>query len=861
MFSFCSFAQKEVSFANQNINVLPYSLQNNKDLEYLDLSYCSIEKLPKWLSKFPNLKSINLKGTRLKNPLNDAQIITECKALTNLIWSNAFLAYFPIPLINCKNLKELNLEGNAIHVLPKKIGMMGVIKLNLSNNLIDSLPNEITKMQFLNELNISFNPAIHNGYNFKLLAKTKKLRSLILQGCNTVVKELGELNQIKSIDLSFSTFKTFPIEVKNLTNIESLKFYQSNSIEIHELIEQLSLWKKINFLHIGSSSFNRLPFNINKLPNLKTLVIQNSCLIQSPNSIQKLPLQNIHFLHCELLNFNEVLSPFLQNQNMKNLYINDCKIQNYTSDLNLGKKDTVVFTNNKMFDFPFMNGQINYLNIEGNFITKKSLDKVFINKTDGALLGDYLNYSTDFASAKKINLDSSHTAYKITVYANIGGIFTLPNHAQLHVPNDAFLDINHQTIKGDVVMHFTFLQGATDLLLNDIPLWDKDLQALHLLNGFKLELYHNGKPAFVSNKNPLKIIYQTHTENPLTLQYNSQKKYWENTNVVIKDCELKPDIISSNPFKIYMFNQLKGFSNDNQVSLYRGNIQLKLKHNKQKESLNFDLIADEDYGLNVPGLTNSFTLAYPELKTYQNIRWNYMGRELNDDLIKLLNLSLQPELDKIGRKSTFLVKSNLFTNVFLYPNPDEDNYIFEFTTSTDTVKIPVLPYIAIIKPKKIQRWHRKKYEEYENKYNKRQAQWAELDSAFVKALYRNQKKLQQIAQNYTDNVSNNSNPSTNDLFTSTSFISQTGWNILAKPLIENDWEIIHPVFYINNKQNFSKECLIYNQDKKYFYWSNTKEIMVPSNTNLQVFVKVGKQFVYSASLNENSNKVFLNKVE
>jgi hypothetical protein len=70
-----------------------------------------------------------------------------------------------------------------------------------------------------------------------------------------------------------------------------------------------------------------------------------------------------------------------------------------------------------------------------------------------------------------------------------------------------------------------------------------------------------------------------------------------------------------------------------------------------------------------------------------------------------------------------------------------------------------------------------------------------------------------------------------------------------------------PTFYINNKQNFSKDCLVYHPEKKYFYWTNTKEIWLPQDTEMQVFVKVGKQFVYSSTLNSNSLKINLNKVD
>lgn len=857
---FVAKAQKEVSYSHQNISVLPYSLQNNKELEHLDLSYSTIEKLPEWLSKFPNLKSVNLNHTRLKNPLNDAQILADCKELLSLHWNYAHLAYFPIPLAYGKKISTLELEGNAIPFLPKNIQWLPLKHLNIAHNLVDTLPNEIIKMKQLKEINLSFNPALNNSYNYKILAKVKSLESLIVQGIKQIPKELGEVKQLKKIDFSFASFTNLPTEVKNLPYIESVKIYQAQSMEVHEFIEQISTWKKVKTLHIGAPNFTRLPFNINKLPNLKTLIIQNSCLLQSTTAVQKLPLQNIQFIQCNFANLNEILLPFLQNNNLKNIGLQQCTIQNFSSDLDLGNKDSVLFTDNKMFDFPFAKGRIQYLNISGNYITQKSLQNLTVSKTIGAIEGNNLSYTKEFVSAKKIQSDSSQTAFKVTVYANIGGIFPLPNGAQLHVPNDAFLDINHQTLKGDVVMHFTYLQNAKDILLNDIPLWDKNLQALHLLQGFKLELYSNGKPAFVSTKNPLKIVYQSSVENPLLLQFNSYKNQWETNDKVMKDCDLKNEVITSNPFKLFMLNQNKNLGEDNQVNLFRGNVQIKVKHNKQKESMNFDMLADADYGLNIAGFNNNFTLAYPELKTYQNIRWNYMGRDLNEDLIKLLNLSLSPETDKIGRKNTFSVKTNQLSNVLLYPNPDEDNYIFEFASATDTVKIPVLPYIAIIKPKKIQRWHRKRYEEYDKKLNKRQQQWAQLDSAFVKALFKNQKKLQQIAQNYMpENLEKSNNKNT--LIPHTTFITQTGWNILAKPLTENDWVKIMPTFYINNKQNFSKDCLVYHPEKKYFYWTNTKEIWLPQDTEMQVFVKVGKQFVYSSTLNSNSLKINLNKVD
>lgn len=853
-------AQKEVSYINQNISVLPYSLQNNKDLEVLDLSKTNIEKLPEWLSKFPNLKSVKLNHTRLKNPLNDAQILAECKELIELQWNYGHLAYFPTPLLNCKKLKILHLEGNAVNYIPKNIEYLSLTQLNLANNCIDSLPNEIIKMRYLKEINLSFNPALSIGYNYKIIAKNTSIESLILQGCTMLPKELGEVKHVKKLDLSFASFNKIPNEIKNLNTVVYLKVYHCKTIEIHEIIEQISSWKKLNCLHIGSPNFNRLPYNINKLTQLKYLIIQNSCLIQSPTIVQKIALKKIEFIKCEFSNLSDVLLPFIQNNNIKNISIKECNFKDYDFELNLGNKDSVVFTDNKMYQFPFKAESIKYLNVKGNYITSKTLQEIKTNKIEGAISENNLSYSKEFIGTKKINLDSSHTAFKITVYENIGGIFSLPNGAQLHVPNDAFLDSNHKTLKGDIVMHFTYLQNAKDILVNEIPLWDKNLQAIHLLQGFKLELYSNGKPVFISNKNPLKIIYQSGLENPLMMYYNNYKKQWETNEKIKEECNLKIETINENPFKIFMLNNSKNLGSDYQVNIYRGKIQIKLKHNRQKESLNFDLIAEEDYGLKIPGTNNSFTLAYPELKPYQNIRWNYMGRELNDDLIKILNLSLTPETDKIGRKSTFLVKTNQLSNVLLYPNPDEDNYIFEFALPTDTIKIPVLPYIAIIKPKKIQRWHRKKYEEYEKKLGKRERQWTVIDSAFVKALYKNQKKLQQIAQNYMPSLTEISQKST-QIFTHSTPITQTGWNILAKPITEKQWVKIEPTFYVNNKQNYSKDCLIYHPDKKYFYWSNTKELWIPTDTELQVYVKVGKNFVYTSSINSNSNKIVLNKVD
>ena len=372
---FVAKAQKEVSYSYQNISVLPYSLQNNKELEHLDLSYSTIEKLPEWLSKFPNLKSINLNHTRLKNPLNDAQILADCKELLSLHWNYAHLAYFPIPLAYGKKISTLELEGNAIPFLPKNIQWLPLKHLNIAHNLVDTLPNEIIKMKQLKEINLSFNPALNNPYNYKILAKVKSLESLIVQGIKQVPKELGEVKQLKKLDSSFASFTNLPTEVKNLPHIESVKIYQAQSMEVHEFIEQISTWKKVKTFHIGAPNFTRLPFNINKLSNLKTLIIQNSCLLQSTTAVQKLPLQNIQFIQCNFANLNEILLPFLQNNNLKNIGLQQCTIQNFSSDLDLGNKDSVVFTDNKMFDFPFAKGRIQYLNITGNYITQKSLQK------------------------------------------------------------------------------------------------------------------------------------------------------------------------------------------------------------------------------------------------------------------------------------------------------------------------------------------------------------------------------------------------------------------------------------------------------------------------------------------------------
>jgi Leucine-rich repeat (LRR) protein len=131
-----------------------------------------------------------------------------------------------------KNLTELELNNNAIEILPVSIGKLQALKkLSLSNNALKKLPEELFELKNLEELSIM---------NCQL---------------EVLPEEISQLTNLKKLEIEGNLFTTLPESIVNLKKLEGLSLPDY----VFTLSSEQNNW--LRELYFNSDNiFSRLPY-------------------------------------------------------------------------------------------------------------------------------------------------------------------------------------------------------------------------------------------------------------------------------------------------------------------------------------------------------------------------------------------------------------------------------------------------------------------------------------------------------------------------------------------------------------------------------------------------------------------------
>ncbi|SIT11882.1 Leucine rich repeat-containing protein [Zobellia uliginosa] len=222
---------------NSGIKSIPQAIINlGLQLKNLDLSFCSLTKLPTELNNFKNIENLNLKNnliTQLPNTISNLQ------SLTRLDISSNFLVQLPSTIGALKKIEFLILENNQINSLPDEIGNLNTLKgLYLNKNQLALLPSTIKNLSELSTLKLGYNnlSIVHSSIgllpNLKTLelqnnqliiidcpiCSLPKIEELLLQNNRIVVlpMEIGELKTLKTLNIINNPFTHMSQEICDL---------------------------------------------------------------------------------------------------------------------------------------------------------------------------------------------------------------------------------------------------------------------------------------------------------------------------------------------------------------------------------------------------------------------------------------------------------------------------------------------------------------------------------------------------------------------------------------------------------------------------------------------------------------------
>ncbi len=239
-----------------NIDQLPPEIESLTQLKYLSIGENKLGNLPKEVGNLTQLEHLNLADNSLMT------LPTEIGQLTTLEFldiSGNDLAALPDSIGELSQLTILNIKHNPLKVLPATVGQLTALEdLSLNQELM-MLPIEITHLQNLRKLDVW-------DYQLPVFLTQKglpKLEDLYLKGDFEALPCMqNKLPSLKHLTLE-NKQRCFPVEILQLTNLETLNLQNNEDMVIPEEIVQLRNLKTL-YLPRPSSGIARIHVDVVK---------------------------------------------------------------------------------------------------------------------------------------------------------------------------------------------------------------------------------------------------------------------------------------------------------------------------------------------------------------------------------------------------------------------------------------------------------------------------------------------------------------------------------------------------------------------------------------------------------------------
>lgn len=310
-----------------------------ENILYLDLSGENLTEIPKEIALFVNLKALNLSNNDFSKA--DLSIISELKHLQALFLVDCKLLSIKINFEQIENLRFLSLANNEINknsipfsflrnlvfldissnptlfdapptlfevttepVFGKLTNLsylnisdtnISDIKdsffvhleklstLDLSQNTLNSLPDSIVSLKQLKALHLKRN--IFSEFPEKITQITG-LKHLCIGGrFESLPDNIGDLVELKDLDLQANKLQAVPYSFRNLLNLERLDF-SDNEFDVFPI--EITFLSNIEHLSLDGNKINELPNEIENLKHIKVLNLSNNKLIDFPLCLVKL---------------------------------------------------------------------------------------------------------------------------------------------------------------------------------------------------------------------------------------------------------------------------------------------------------------------------------------------------------------------------------------------------------------------------------------------------------------------------------------------------------------------------------------------------------------------------------------------
>lgn len=322
---------------SKDVKAFLENISQFKNLERLFLMSDEAVSLPPQIGELKKLKVLNIQNLNLKTVPSTIKNVKQLE----VIWLPPLQVY-PKELNQLPVLEEIYLAGLKHQTIPEAVlSISGLKKLKVGKGINDIIIDtyqfnnlngigRLTELEKLEILDVASCDQFLIPAEIQQLKKLKKLKIVGLplhtQSKTIIAPELGQLNQLKHLDLTLMSVQKFPHSLSQLKNLEYLAVVQYGTGQnTFPGVEQMPGLKTLKI------RIQQMP-DFSKLMNLETLHISLDEKHGIPKSIYQ--LNKLKQLSIQYANGNEGVGEDIGNlRNLEELRINYSNIQSLPSSL------------------------------------------------------------------------------------------------------------------------------------------------------------------------------------------------------------------------------------------------------------------------------------------------------------------------------------------------------------------------------------------------------------------------------------------------------------------------------------------------------------------------------------------------
>jgi|GEM_PF-2040757 len=205
-------------------SILPPSIGNMKQLQYLKIKTVKLNMLPPEIVGMVSLEELNISSGGWNTSFVVTKEIGELKKLKKLDLSSCKIKELPNEIGELVSLEELNLGGNKLSMLPASIGqLLNLKKLYVGSNRLVSIPNELMNLDSLVVLYLSdnrldiLNPGICQLLNLKYLSLDGNFE------IKSLPTNIGQLSKLEYLNIEETQVTELPSSLKELQYLRQIK--------------------------------------------------------------------------------------------------------------------------------------------------------------------------------------------------------------------------------------------------------------------------------------------------------------------------------------------------------------------------------------------------------------------------------------------------------------------------------------------------------------------------------------------------------------------------------------------------------------------------------------------------------------